>query len=122
MELRAAIEALNKLKEPCEVEFHTDSEYLRNGITKWIHGWKRKGWKRGAEEVKNADLWKALDETAARHVVKWNWVRGHSGQPENEQCDILAVAEIAKLRGKFSKGEMKDALKAFVAAREGSAP
>jgi ribonuclease HI len=111
MELQAAIESLNKLKEPCSIQFHTDSEYVKNGITKWIHGWKKKKWMKGNEPVKNADLWKLLDEAAARHSIKWHWVRGHSGHPLNERCDALAVAEIEKLRARATKEELKEALK-----------
>jgi ribonuclease HI len=91
MELTAAIEALSALKRPCAVELHTDSEYLRNGITQWIHGWKRNGWKtRDRQPVKNADLWQALDALIARHDVSWHWVRGHSGHAINERADLLA--------------------------------
>ena len=118
MELRAAIEALNALKEPCDVEFHTDSEYVRNGITAWIHTWKRKGWKK---PIKNQDLWKALDAAASRHKVKWHWVRGHAGNPLNERCDVLAVAEIGKLRKARTKEEIKAALKKFKEEQAGHA-
>ena len=91
MELTAAIEALSALKRPCAVEIHTDSEYLRNGITQWIHGWKRNGWKtRERQPVKNADLWQALDALIARYDVSWHWVRGHSGHAINERADALA--------------------------------
>jgi len=91
MELTAAIEALSALKRPCAVELHTDSEYLRNGITQWIHGWKRNGWKtRERRPVKNADLWQALDALIARYDVSWHWVRGHSGHAINERADLLA--------------------------------
>jgi ribonuclease HI len=91
MELTAAIEALRALKSPCIVEIHTDSEYLQNGITKWIHGWRRNGWKTAARKpVKNADLWQALAELIAKHQVSWHWVRGHSGHDLNERADELA--------------------------------
>jgi ribonuclease HI len=91
MELTAAIEALSALKRPCAVEIHTDSEYLRNGITQWIHAWKRNGWKtRDRKPVKNADLWQTLDELIERHDVAWHWVRGHSGHAINERADALA--------------------------------
>ena len=84
MELRAAIEALKALNEPCAVTLTTDSEYVRKGITEWIAGWKRNGWRTAARKaVKNADLWQALDEEAARHQVDWHWVKGHSGHAEN---------------------------------------
>jgi len=88
MELTAAIEALSALKRPCQVELHTDSEYLRNGITKWIAGWKRNGWRTADRKpVKNVDLWQALDTLAATHKVDWRWVRGHAGHDLNERAD-----------------------------------
>ncbi|MGH8515337.1 MAG: ribonuclease HI [Gammaproteobacteria bacterium] len=91
MELSAAIEALKALKKPSQVEVHTDSEYLRNGITKWIHGWKRNGWKTADRKpVKNADLWQALDALILVHQVSWHWVRGHAGHDLNERADELA--------------------------------
>ena len=91
MELTAAIEALKALSRACEVELHTDSEYLRNGITKWIHGWKRNGWRTADKKpVKNADLWQALDTLIATHDVDWHWVRGHAGHDINERADELA--------------------------------
>ena len=95
MEMTAVIEALRMLKEPCKVLVHTDSQYLRDGITVWIHGWKRNGWKtRGKQPVKNRELWEALDELTRKHRVEWVWVQGHSGHPENERCDELARREI----------------------------
>lgn len=94
MELRAAIEALNALTRPCKVELHSDSQYLRDGITKWIHGWRRNGWRTADRKpVKNAELWEELLEAASRHEVSWHWVRGHSGHPENDRVDALACAE-----------------------------
>ncbi|HUG46511.1 MAG TPA: ribonuclease HI [Sphingomicrobium sp.] len=94
MELVAAIEALKALKRPCRVELFTDSSYVRDGITKWIHGWLRNGWRTaGRKPVKNADLWEELVEAAARHEVNWHWVRGHSGHAENERVDALACAQ-----------------------------
>lgn len=91
MEMTAAIEALRALKQPCQVDLYTDSVYLRSGITEWIHGWKRKGWRTAARTaVKNADLWRALDELIGRHEVSWHWVKGHAGHPENERADALA--------------------------------
>ncbi|WP_265530050.1 ribonuclease HI [Sphingomicrobium marinum] len=94
MEMTAAIEALNALKRPCKVTLTTDSTYVRDGITKWIHGWKKNGWKNAARKpVKNADLWQALEEAAARHDVTWKWVKGHAGHPENERADELATAQ-----------------------------
>lgn len=94
MELRAAIEALNALKRPCAVEIHTDSSYVRDGIMKWIHGWQRNGWRTADKKpVKNAELWQELLEAESRHKVRWHWVKGHSGHPENDRVDALACAE-----------------------------
>lgn len=91
MELMAVIEALRALKEPCSVDLTTDSQYLKNGITSWIHTWKRNGWKTSTKEpVKNRDLWEALDELSQKHLIRWHWVPGHQGHPENERCDLLA--------------------------------
>ncbi|MEM7289595.1 MAG: ribonuclease HI [Pseudomonadota bacterium] len=91
MELMAAIEALNALKEPCEVDLTTDSQYVKGGMTGWIHGWKKNGWKTANKKpVKNAELWQALDEAVARHKVQWHWVKGHAGHAENERADELA--------------------------------
>jgi len=91
MELIAAIEALNALKHACTVELHTDSQYVKGGITSWIHGWKRNGWKTSAKKpVKNAELWQALDDAVSRHAVNWHWVKGHAGHVENERADELA--------------------------------
>ena len=99
MELMAAIVALETLKRPCDVDLHTDSQYLRQGITGWIHGWKRNGWKTADKKpVKNADLWQRLDTAADRHTVHWHWVRGHSGHDLNERADELAREAIAELR------------------------
>ncbi len=99
MELMAAIAALEALREPCEVTLSTDSEYLRKGITEWIGGWKRNDWKTAAKKpVKNADLWRRLEEAARRHEVRWRWVRGHAGHEENERADALARAAIKRLR------------------------
>ncbi len=92
MELRAAIEGLAALKEACEVEVVTDSEYLKNGITSWIHGWKRKGWRTaGKTPVVNRDLWMALDAQAARHKTTWSWTKGHASHADNNRCDELAT-------------------------------
>ena len=114
MEIQAAIEALSKLKEPCEVELHTDSEYLRDGITKWIHAWKARGWKK---KVKNKDLWLQLDEVSSRHTVTWHWVRGHSGHPKNERCDALATAEASRLKNSHTPEQLVDALTLFTQQR-----
>ena len=93
MELMAAVEALASLNEPCEVTLTTDSQYVRQGITQWIEGWKRKGWKTANRTpVKNVDLWKRLNDLNSQHKVDWRWVKGHSGHPENERVDDLARA------------------------------
>jgi ribonuclease HI len=96
MELTAAIRALEALKQPCKVEIYTDSQYVQRGITEWIAGWKRKGWRRRGGAVKNVDLWQALDALAGEHKVTWKWVRGHDGNHYNEICDELASQEILK--------------------------
>ena len=94
MELMAAIEALNALKRPCHVQLTTDSNYVRDGITKWIHGWRRNGWRTADKKpVKNADLWQALLEACAPHRIDWHWVKGHSGHAKNDRADALACAE-----------------------------
>ncbi len=91
MELSATIQALKILIEPCEVKLHTDSRYVIDGITKWIHGWQRNGWKNASKQpVSNVDLWHDLIEATARHQVEWIWVKGHNGHPENERADRLA--------------------------------
>ena len=91
MELMAAIEALNALKKASAVTLHTDSTYVKDGLTKWIHGWKKNGWKTASKKpVKNQDLWQALDEACRRHDVTWKWVKGHAGDEGNERADALA--------------------------------
>ena len=91
MELTAVIRALEALTRPSRVSVYTDSQYVQKGISEWIHSWKRRGWKTADKNpVKNEDLWRRLDELAAQHEVKWHWVRGHSGHPENERADELA--------------------------------
>lgn len=91
MELLAAIKALESLKESCQVELTTDSQYVKNGINQWIKNWKKRGWKTADKKpVKNQDLWQALDKQVNQHKVNWHWVRGHTGHPENERCDDLA--------------------------------
>jgi ribonuclease HI len=98
MEMRAAIEGLRALREPCDVDVWTDSRYLVDGISSWLAAWKRRGWKTADRKpVKNEDLWRELDELTTRHSVRWHWVRGHAGHPENELCDRLANAAIATL-------------------------
>jgi ribonuclease HI len=99
MELMGAIAALEALKRPCKVRLHTDSVYVKDGATKWIHGWKKNGWKTADKKpVKNVELWQRLDAARAGHEVEWIWVKGHSGHPENERADALARGEIDKIR------------------------
>jgi ribonuclease HI len=98
MELLAVIRALQALTRSTQVRITTDSQYVKNGITQWIHNWKRNGWKTAAKQpVKNDDLWRQLDELVARHDVVWDWVKGHSGHPENETADRLANRGIDEL-------------------------
>jgi ribonuclease HI len=99
MELMAAIRSLQALKKPCRVQLHTDSTYVRDGITKWIHGWRRNGWRTADRKpVKNAELWQELLDATGPHRVDWHWVKGHSGHPENDRVDALACAEADALR------------------------
>jgi ribonuclease HI len=99
MELTAAIMALEALKRPCEIDLHTDSQYVRGGITGWMAGWKRNGWKTSDKKpVKNVELWQKLEDAAARHQVKWHWVRGHAGDPMNERADELARKGLAPFK------------------------
>jgi ribonuclease HI len=97
MELLAAISALEALKKPCQVSLHTDSEYVRNGITSWIHNWKRNGWKSKSGPVKNKELWQRLDAAIRRHKVEWVWVKGHADDELNNRCDELCTAAIDEL-------------------------
>lgn len=98
MELMAAIQGLTALKKACEVDLYTDSQYLRLGMMEWMANWKKNGWRNSKkEDVKNADLWKKLDELAAIHKIKWHWVKGHSGHPENDLVDALANKAIEEL-------------------------
>lgn len=114
MELQAAINALAALKYPCKVVLFTDSEYLRNGITSWIWGWKRRGWvTAGKKPVKNADLWKDLDIQARRHEIEWKWLKGHAGHPLNERCDSLGREQVEKIRRTIPSHEIAAALKRF---------
>jgi ribonuclease HI len=122
MELRAAIEALTALKQPCAVEFHTDSIYLRDGITKWLHGWKRNGWRTKAKQpVKNEDLWRQLDTAVSMHQVNWHWVKGHTGEAGNERCDELATAAIAAVKQRHSKEQLVASLREFNASQKAAA-
>lgn len=99
MELTAVIRALEALKEPCDVTLYTDSKYVIDGITQWIHGWKRNGWRTASKQpVKNGEIWQQLDKAAARHTIQWKWVKGHSGHPENERADQLANRGIDEMQ------------------------
>ena len=103
MELTAVIEALSALRRPCKVTLYLDSEYVRKGITEWIHGWKARGWRTAAKEpVKNAELWQTLDALVATggHLIDWHWVKGHSGDPGNERADALANLGVEQARGR----------------------
>ncbi len=101
MELRGAIEGLKALKRACSVDLYTDSKYLRDGMQTWLAGWKRNNWRTaGRKPVKNMDLWQELDALASEHQVRWHWVRGHAGHPENERCDELANDAIHRQRGR----------------------
>jgi ribonuclease HI len=114
MELQAAIEALSALKRSCAVEFHTDSNYLRDGITKWLHGWKRNGWKTQAKQpVKNEDLWRQLDALVEGHQVNWHWVKGHAGHAGNERCDVLATDAIIAVKQRYSREQLAACLREF---------
>ncbi|MFM7630606.1 MAG: ribonuclease HI [Alphaproteobacteria bacterium] len=99
MEMMAAIQGLRALKNPCQVDIYTDSQYLRDGITKWIGGWKKNGWKTADKKaVKNEDLWRILDDLVHVHQIRWHWVKGHNGHPENERVDGLARSAILTLK------------------------
>ncbi len=98
MELTAIIQGLAALKRPCAVVIYTDSQYVKNGMEKWIHGWKKNGWKTASKQpVKNEDLWQQLDRLAAQHQIQWQWVRGHAGHAENERADALANQGVASV-------------------------
>jgi ribonuclease HI len=102
MELQAAIEALKALRESCVIDLYTDSQYLRRGITQWIHNWKKNGWKTADKKpVKNQELWVELDELVKKHSINWHWLKGHAGHPENERCDELARNEIDRLKSGY---------------------
>jgi ribonuclease HI len=99
MEMMAVIEALRALTKPVAAKVHTDSQYVQKGISEWIHGWKRRGWKTaGKEPVKNEDLWREMDRLAAQHDIEWIWVKGHAGHPENERADALARRGVEQAR------------------------
>ena len=118
-EAQAAIAALAALKQRCEVTLYTDSQYLRQGITQWLRNWKRNGWRTtDRKPVRNDDLWRQLDELARRHRTEWKWLKGHAGHPDNERCDVLATAAIAKLRKELSPAQVNAARDAFLASRD----
>jgi ribonuclease HI len=114
MELQAAIEALRRLREACEVDLFTDSEYVRDGITTWIQAWKKRGWKK---KVKNKDLWLELDALTHKHTINWQWVRGHSGVEGNERCDALSVEAAQRIEGTHTPQEREEALAEFLRLR-----
>lgn len=104
MELKAAINALKQLNRSCKINIHTDSQYVKNGITQWIYGWKKNGWKTSDKKpVKNAELWKELDELIQKHEITWDWVKGHSGIAENERADELANLGVEQVTHKIEK-------------------
>lgn len=106
MELMAAISALAALKRPSKVELHTDSNYVKQGITEWIHGWKNNGWRTADKKpVKNAELWQALDDARKKHKISWHWVRGHAGHAENERADELAREAMAPFKPHARKAD-----------------
>ena len=114
MELQAAVEALRALKEPCEVEFFTDSKYVQSGISEWLKLWKTRAWRTKAKKaVKNEDLWRELDTESIRHKISWKWLKGHAGHEMNERCDLLAKTEITKIRKRFKPEQLKSLLEDF---------
>jgi ribonuclease HI len=119
MELQAAIGALTALKQPCAVDFYTDSTYVRDGITKWISSWKARGWKTVAKQpVKNEDLWRELDAAANAHRISWHWLKGHAGHAGNERCDQLAAEEIAKIKRQFTPAQLRAGVETFQSVRQ----
>ena len=118
MELQAAIAALRAVAEPSEIEFFTDSQYLRKGITQWLPLWKARGWRTvGRQPVKNDDLWRQLDQLAAPHRITWKWLKGHAGHPDNERCDQLAGEAITRLHAQFSPPQLAARLEEFLKER-----
>ncbi len=119
MELTAAIEALAALKEPCRVELYTDSKYLRDGIDRWLAGWKRNGWRtREKKPVKNVDLWRRLDAVVGRQQITWKWLKGHAGHEHNERCDLLARDQMAALKRDHTPTQLRELLTEFRRAQE----
>ena len=118
MELQAAIGALAVLKEPCRVELYTDSQYVRDGISKWLAAWKRRGWLTlDKRPVKNGDLWRGLDQAASPHQVTWKWVKGHAGHEVNERCDQLAREQAARMRQTHTPAQLRALLADFKIAQ-----
>lgn len=116
--MRAAIQALGALKEPCVVEFFTDSEYLKNGITGWLAKWKANGWRtKKKRSVKNEELWRELERVSGKHKIEWKWVKGHAGDLGNERCDQLCQMEIERIKKAHTKDQLAAALAEF-ATRE----
>jgi ribonuclease HI len=121
MELQAAIQALGALKEPCAIEFYTDSEYLRKGILQGVPVWKRNGWKtKEKSPVKNKDQWQALDALVKIHQLSWHWLKGHAGHVENERCDLLARREVEKLTKHYTSAQLDGFLLEFKNATRNS--
>ena len=119
MEMQAAISALGALTQPCEATIFTDSEYLKNGITSWVRGWKARGWKTlDKKPVKNQDLWRQLDQLTAQHTITWQWVKGHAGHADNERCDQLAKNEIGKLRKQYTRAQISALVAEFKAGQD----
>jgi ribonuclease HI len=122
MELQAAIEALAALKEPCEVEFFTDSEYVKNGVTTWLPKWRTNGWRtKSRKPVKNEELWRALDVATSRHRVNWNWLKGHAGHDNNERCDQLANEAIEQIERSCAPEHPKTAVSQLASSDDGPA-
>ena len=117
MEMLAVIRALEALNRRCLIKLHTDSKYVQQGITEWIHNWKKRGWKTADKKpVKNQDQWQELDGLAAKHRITWKWLKGHAGHALNERCDRLAGDAMADIRKKFSPAQLRAALADFTAA------
>lgn len=122
MELQAAIGALTVLKEPCAIDLYTDSQYVRDGISKWIAGWKIRGWTtREKQPVKNCDLWQQLDAAARPHRITWKWLRGHAGHELNERCDELARQQSSRMRASRTPEQRRASLAEFESTRRGAA-
>jgi len=114
MELEAAIQSLQVLKEPCNVDLYSDSAYMRNGIVKWIEKWRARGWMtNGNVPVRNQDLWQVLDQIQTRHSIVWHWVKGHANNTYNVRCDRLAKLEIAKVNRTYSQAQLETYLSEF---------